>query len=138
MESVIDERYRLMLLEHYLEDWQGKTGLHTQGKWNFICPFCGPMGRTDSKKRHRKGSLLWNPTQYSWVFSCAKKGSSECSKSKTFGNFIAALNPILGEAYKRERWHSGTTGKGHNLRSPSTSICTNFIKGGVIAKPHNL
>jgi len=118
MESVIDEQYRLLLLEHYLEDSQEKTGLHAQGKWVFVCPFCGPLGRTEGKKKHRKGSLLWNSTQHSWVFSCAKKGSVDCSSGKTLGNFIAALNPALGDAYKRDRWHSGTTGKGHNLRGP--------------------
>ena len=35
--------------------------------------------------------------------------------NKTFGNFISALNPALGEAYKQDRWHSVTTGKGHNI-----------------------
>ena len=37
---------------------------------------------------------------------------------KAMGNFIAALNPSLGKAYRRDRWHSGTTGKGHNLGTP--------------------
>jgi hypothetical protein len=37
---------------------------------------------------------------------------------KTLGNLISALNPALGEAYRRERWHSGTTGKGHNCGAP--------------------
>jgi hypothetical protein len=118
MESVIDETYRLLLLDHYLADCQEKIGLYGQSKWVFVCPFCGPLGRTEGKKRHRKGSLLWNAIQHSWVFSCAKKGSVECSSGKTLGNFIAALNPALAEAYKRERWHSGTTGKGHNLKLP--------------------
>ena len=118
MESVIDERYRLMLLEHYLEDCQEKSGLYGQRKWVFVCPFCGPLGRTEGRKKHRKGSLLWNAQQHSWVFSCAKKGSSECSTGKTLGNFIAALNSDLGEVYKRDRWQSGTTGKGHNCSAP--------------------
>jgi hypothetical protein len=42
----------------------------------------------------------------------------ECMNNKTFSNFVSALNPALGEAYKRDRWHSGTTGKGHNCRAP--------------------
>ena len=118
MESVIDERYRLLLLEYYLEESRENSGLHGQSKWVFVCPFCGPLGRTEGKRKHRKGSLLWNAQQHSWVFSCAKKGSVECSSGKTLGNFIAALNPGLAEAYKRDRWHSGTTGKGHNLSGP--------------------
>jgi len=117
MESIIDERYRLMLLEHYLADCLEKPGLVSQSKFVFVCPFCGPLGRTEGKKKHRKGALLWNPAQHSWVFSCAKKGSVECLSGKTLGNLIAALNPALGEAYKRDRGHSGTTGKGHNLGS---------------------
>ena len=47
-----------------------------------------------------------------------KKGSVECMNGKTLGNLISALNPALGEAYRRDRWHSGTTGKGHNCRAP--------------------
>jgi len=118
MESPIDERYRLKLLEYYLDD--AKEGVLSNGakKWEFICPFCGPLGRTEGKRRHLKGSLLWNAQQHSWVFSCAKKGSVECMNGKTLGNLISALNPALGEAYKQDRWHSGTTGKGHNIRAP--------------------
>jgi hypothetical protein len=114
MESPIDERYRLLLLEHYLDDAKEVLSCGVIRKWVFVCPFCGPLGSTASKKKHRKAALLWNAPQHSWVFSCAKKGSVVCTIGKSFGNFISALNPALGEAYKRDRWHSGTTGKGHN------------------------
>lgn len=118
MESPIDERYRLKLLEYYLNN--AKEGVLRNGakKWEFICPFCGPLGRTEGKKTHKKAALLWNAQQHSWVFSCAKKGGVECMYGKTFGNLISALNPALGEAYRRERWHSGTTGKAHNCGTP--------------------
>ena len=118
MESPIDERYRLKLLEYYLDN--AKEGVLSNGakKWEFICPFCGPLGRTEGKRRHLKGSLLWNAKQHSWVFYCVKKGSADCMNSKTLGNLISALNPALGEAYKKDRWHSGTTGKGHNIGAP--------------------
>jgi len=114
MESPIDERYRLLLLEHYLENAQEVMGSGGNTKWQFVCPFCGPLGRTEGKKKHRKAALLWNATQHSPVFYCSKKGRVECMWGKTFSNLISALNPALGEAYKRDRWHSGTTGKGHN------------------------
>ena len=39
-----------------------------------------------------------------------------------FSNLIRTLNPALGEAYRRERWHSGTTGKGHNCRAPQRLV----------------
>ena len=118
MESPIDQRYRLLLLEHYLTG--AKEGVLKNGakKWEFVCPFCGPLGRTEGKRRHLKGSLLWIIERNSWVFSCAKNGSMGCMNNKTFGNLISALNPALGEAYKQDRWHSGTTGKGHNCGAP--------------------
>jgi len=118
MESQIDERYRLLLLQHYLEDTKESKNYDGKTKFQFICPFCGPLGRTEGKKKHRKAVLLWNATQHSWVFTCAKKGGVECMNGKTLGNLISALNPALGEAYKRDRWHSGTTGKGHNCGAP--------------------
>jgi hypothetical protein len=113
-ESPIDERYRLMLLEHCLNGGVEGTCPNGAKKWQFICPFCGPLANKDYKKRQKKGALIWNQVQNSWVFTCAKKGNATCMSGKTLGNFIAALNPALGRAYKRERWHSGTTGKGHN------------------------
>jgi len=122
MESPIDEKYRLLLLGYYLENAQEVIGFGGNSKWQFVCPFCGPLGRTECKKRHRKAALLWNATQHSWVFYCAKKGRLECMVGKTFSNLISALNPALGEAYKRDRWHSGTTGKGHNCSAPQRLV----------------
>jgi len=129
MESPIDERYRLLLLEHYLGNAQEVTGPGGNTKWQFVCPFCGPLGRTEAKKKHRKAALLWNATQHSWVFYCSKKGRVECMGGKTFSNLIGALNPALGEAYRRDRWHSGTTGKGHNCSAPQrlVGVTSSFI-----------
>lgn len=118
MESPIDQQYRLMLLEYYLENPKEVALQGGSRKWQFVCPFCGSQGRTEAKKQHRKAALLWNATQHSWVFSCAKKGSVACMSGKTLGNLLSALNLALGEVYRRERWHSGTTGKGHNCRAP--------------------
>ncbi len=117
-ESPIDERYRLMLIEHYLES-AVEVPYRGHKKWQFICPFCASLSSKDYKKKHKKGSLIWDPRQHSWIFFCAKKGSVECMNSKNFSNLITALNPALGEAYRRERWHSGTTGWGHNCRAPT-------------------
>ena len=121
-EGLIDQRYRLMLLEHYL-DGALEVPVSSGGtKWQFVCPFCGPLSSKDYKKRQKKGALLWNSAQHSWVFCCAKKSSVSCMSSKTLGNLISALNPELGEAYKRDRWHSGTTGKGHNCAAPRSVV----------------
>ena len=120
-ESPIDERYRLMLLEHYLE---GAVEVPYRGfkKWGFVCPFCASLSARDYKKKQKKGSLLWDSRQHSWIFFCAKKGSVDCMNSKSFSNLITALNPALGEAYRHERWHSRTTGKGHNRRAPKSVV----------------
>jgi len=121
-ESPIDEGYRLELLKYYLKD--SLSGLTANGnpKWQFVCPFCGSITSKEYKKKHRKAALLWNSTQNSWLFSCARKRSAQCDSVMNFSNLISALNPALGEAYRRERWHSGTTGKGHNCRSPQSVI----------------
>jgi hypothetical protein len=120
-ESPIDERFRLMLLEHYLDagvevPYRGFT------KWQFICPFCGALSPKEYKKKQKKGSLLWDSRQHSWIFFCAKKGSVDCMNSKSFSNLISALNPALGEAYRRDRWHSGSTGKDHNCGAPQNVV----------------
>jgi hypothetical protein len=120
-ESLIDERYRLMLSEHYLD---GAVEAPYRGfkKWSFVCPFCASLSSKDYKRKQKKGSLLWDSRQHSWIFFCAKKGSVECMNSKSFSNLITALNPALGEAYRRERWHSGTTGKAHNCGAPQSVV----------------
>ena len=121
-ESPIDERYRLLLMEHYLGAVREGRSPNGSSKWQFICPFCGPLASKEYKKRQKKGALLWNGVQNSWVFSCAKKGSVECMGGKTLGSLISALNPALGEAYKRERWQSGTTGRGQTAESPAGAL----------------
>ena len=137
MESPIDRRYRLLLLEHYLDSASEVPACGGAKKWKFICPFCGSLGRTEGKRTHKKGALLWNTQQHSWVFSCVKKGRAECINGKTFGNLISAINPALGEAYKRDRWHSGTTGKGHNIGAPS-SISGIGTCGYRFSRPQNM
>ena len=50
MESQIDERYRLKLLEYYLDNVKEMMLYGGAGKWVFVCPFCGSLGRTEGKK----------------------------------------------------------------------------------------
>jgi len=122
-ESLIDERYRLLLINQYLKNIKEVPVASGGSKWIFCCPFCSSLGRTEAKRNERKGALLWNDLQNSWVFFCAKKDSPECSGGgKTFEKFLSALNPAVGEAYKRDRWHSGTTGRGHNCSAPVMDV----------------
>ena len=118
-ESPIDQRYRLLLLNRYLKKVKEVPVASGSSKWVFCCPFCSALGRTEAKKNERKGVLLWNDLQNSWVSFCAKKGSPQCSGGgKTLEKFLGALEPELAEQYRRDRWQSGTTGKGHNCPSP--------------------
>ena len=118
-ESPIDQRYRFLLLNQYLKNVKEGPVAGGGSKWIFCCPFCSSLGRTESKRNERKGALLWNAVQNSWVFYCARKGSVECSGGgKILERFLSALDDALAEQYRRDRWHSGTTGKGHNCRAP--------------------
>jgi len=118
MESLIDQKYRRLLLDYYL---QNHLEVHLPGgvsKWTFACPFCSATARTEGKKRHRKAALLWNAAQHSWIFSCARQGHPECHQSKTFPRLLQALNPELFHKYQLDRYHSGTTGRGSHCPEP--------------------
>jgi hypothetical protein len=118
-ESPIDERFRLIAFNRYLKNVKEVSVASGLSKWVFCCPFCSYLQSTESKRNHRKAVFLWNATQHSWVFSCVLKGSAECSGfGKTFEKFVSALDVELAEQYRIERWHSGTTGKGHNCPHP--------------------
>ena len=122
-ESSIDGRHRHLLLSRYLKNVKEIPIASGVSKWVFSCPFCSCLARTDARRNERKGALLWNNTQNSWVFFCARQGSTECSgRGKTLEKFLSALEPELAEMYRMERWHSGTTGKGHNCPSPYGAI----------------
>ena len=127
MESVIDEYYRLLLFSFYLYNVKEITCYGSVNKFIFTCPHCGVKGMLPNKKT-QKAVLLWNKIQNSWVFSCAKKGSPECSKSKTMYNLIRSINTDLGEAYRGDRWHSGTTGRGHICSHPEFITAINNFK----------
>ena len=114
-ESPIDQRDRLLLINQYLKNLKEVPVASGGSKWVFCCPFYSPTGRTEAKRDERKGALLWNDLQNSWVFFCTKKGSPECSGGgKTFEKFLNALDDDLAEHYRRDRSHSGTTGEGQN------------------------
>jgi hypothetical protein len=121
-ESPIDQPYRLLLLNQYLKNIKEVPVASGGSKWVFCCPFCSSLGRTEAKRNERKGALLWNDLQNSWVFFCARQGSSECSGGgKTLEKFLSALDGDLAEQYRMDRWNSGTTGKGHNCPDPKTT-----------------
>ena len=118
-ESPIDQRYRLLLLNRYLKNVKQVPVASGGSKWVFSCPFCSSLGRTEAKRNERKGALLWNATQNSWIFYCVRQGSDECSSGgKTLEKLLGALGNDLAEQYRMSRWHSDTTGKGHSFPVP--------------------
>ena len=118
-ESPIDQRYRLLLLNRYLKNTKEVPVACGGSKWVFCCPFCSSLGRTETKRNERKGALLWNALQNSWVFFCVRQGSTKCSGGgKTLEKLLSALDEDLAEHYSMDRGHSGTTGKGHNCPVP--------------------
>ena len=103
-ENSIDERYRLILLSQYLKNIKEVPVAYGDSKWIFCCPFCSSGARTEAKRNERKGALLWNDLQNSWVFSCAKKGSPQCSGSgKILAKVLSALDDNLAEQYRIDR-----------------------------------
>ena len=122
-ESPIDQRYRLLLLNRYLKNTKEVPVACGGSKWVFCCPFCSCLGRTEAKRNERKGALLWNATQNSWVFFCVRQGSAECSGGgKTLEKLLSALGEELAEHYRMDRGHSGTTGKRRNCGIPKTVV----------------
>lgn len=120
-ESTIDQRFRLLLLDRHLRNAQWMPLRGAGSKWVCICPFCGGVGRTEAQRNRRKAALLWSPEQNSWVFCCARKGSSTCSgRGMTLEKLLEALDTRLAEQYRLERWQAGTTGWGHNCPHPKT------------------
>ena len=106
MESPIDERYRLMLLDLQLEGVEIKNG---GSKYVFCCPMC-QIGQNNGKYKNRKGCMFWVAKWNAWRFNCMR-----ClHNATTMYKFLLAVNPSMAREYQRERHHSGTTGKGHD------------------------
>ncbi len=107
MESLIDQRYRLRLIQYHLDGYEEK-----QGKVVFFCPLC-QLQRPQGKYAQKKGGMFWIPQWNTWRFNCAK-----CLLMTSMYRYLAKVNPELARKYQKERYHSGTTGKGHDCPSP--------------------
>ncbi len=111
MESVIDQRYRLDLIGHYLEGYEEK-----QGKAVFFCPLC-QLQRPQGKYVQKKGGMFWIPQWNAWRFNCVK-----CLPMTGMYQYLMKVNPALGNKYQNERYQSGTTGKGHDCPAPQDAL----------------
>jgi len=86
--------------------------------YSFPCLFCQFQCETDSARNKRVSYLLPHKENFSWTFYCHRHKTPECQTSRSFSNFLAMYNPSLFKKYQMERYHSGTTGKGHNTADP--------------------
>ena len=108
MESIIDERYRLDLIQYHLEEVEDKPG-----KTIFFCPLC-QSDRPKNKYIQKKGAMFWCEQWNAWRFNCMK-----CLRqATTMYRYLMLVNPEMGRQYQRDRFHSGRTGKGSDCPDP--------------------
>jgi hypothetical protein len=115
MESMIDQRYRLELIEKHLEGFEETPSKKSSAV--FYCPLCQAQ-RKSAKYHQKKGAYFWNAQSHSWRFNCFKCHPTGLSMY----NYLMMVNPKMAMNYQMDRWQSGTTGKGHDCPNPSTFI----------------
>jgi len=108
---MIDQRYRLELIRYHLDGFEEK-----KCKAVFFCPLC-QFSRPQGRYVQKKGGMFWNPSHNAWRFNCMK-----CLPATTMYRYLMLVNPVMGRAYQRERWHSGTTGKGRDCPNPDWNM----------------
>jgi|TARA_R100001443_G_scaffold7644_2_gene16986 hypothetical protein len=117
----ITEKYIQMILP-YLAIAEGSEVREKRIKgliaYEFPCPFCSYLQTKDRHKRKRCSMLLPHKESFTYTFNCLRKGSNECESPRSFPNFLSMHNPSLFKQYQMERFHAGTTGKGHNCSTP--------------------
>jgi hypothetical protein len=108
MENMIDERYRLNLIQYHLEEVEDK-GV----KMIFYCPFC-QFSRPGGKYVQKKGAIFWCDQWNAWRFNCVK-----CLRqATTMYRYLLLVNPAMARQYQRDRFHAGRTGKGFDCPNP--------------------
>lgn len=130
MESPIDQKYR-RLLEIRLKGYEECLNQRYIAK--YFCPEC-QADNSKVKKKQKKGAIFWHPKSNSWRFYCV---NNKCSINHGLSmyNFMDLVNQELARKYQLERWHSGTTGWGHDCPNPSVEI--NIIQSShLLQNPH--
>ena len=119
MESSIDKNYRNQLINKYLEGYEESAGLKCKAK--FFCPLC-QSSRKKERYCQKKGACFWNVTSHSWRFNCIK-----CHpKGIGLFNYLSKVDSQMASKYQLERWHSGTTGWGHDCPTPDFAKNKNY------------
>jgi hypothetical protein len=110
-ESTIDARYRN---KYFDNSFVNRPKCKVSGKvWSFACPLCASAQKQEWKKKKETACLIWNEPQNSWKFLCHR-----CIKTTNFYHFLDLVDPSLAARYQMDRFHAGTTGKGHDCPSP--------------------
>lgn len=110
-ESSIDARYRK---EFFGNSFLLPPTCKKSGQvWSYACPLCSSAQKQEWKKRKETACLIWNEQQNSWKFKCYR-----CGKSTNFYHLLLLVDPTLAARYQMDRFHAGTTGKGHDCPSP--------------------
>jgi len=111
----ITERYAKDLVRYIGGDISAKEKHFPYGSgWIFPCPFCSALVNKKYKKRQPCASFIPNGN-YSYIFTCCRKKSSQCKNNMLFPNFLKTYNPKLFNEYHLERERAGSTGKGHDI-----------------------
>ena len=118
---IITEKYLEMILSTLAVDRnQQVKRMKVNGliRYGFPCPFCQMVCETESARNKRVAYLLPHKESFSWTFYCHRRKTPQCLTSRSFSNFLELYNPSLFKEYQMEKYHSGTTGKGHNTADP--------------------
>jgi transcription elongation factor Elf1 len=103
MSVYIDRKY-LAFVSSKLEQFKQKK----QDLYNFRCPYCG-----DSKRNKIKARGYVYRKENDYFFIC-----HNCGKSTTFAKFLEQTDGTTYKQYILERYSSGETGYGSNVKKP--------------------
>ena len=84
-----------------------------KGGYETPCPFCCLKFKKESKRKKRVGMFFYESTTFSYRYNCLR-----CRKKMLFPEFLKEFDSGLFNKYQMERFHAGTTGKGHTLANP--------------------
>ena len=98
------------------------TPMYGQIGYEVPCPFCGRYQDKERKRRKKVGTFIPCKSSSYFKYKCKRGASSECSGIMEFHEFLEKFDSGLFNKYQMERFHAGTTGKGHTLEHPKFNI----------------
>ena len=88
-----------------------------KGGYETPCPFCCLLQDKERKRKKRVGMFFYESTTFSYRYNCLR-----CGQKMLFPEFLEKFDSGLFNKYQMERFHAGTTGKGHTLEHPKFKI----------------